>query len=136
MPGEAEREKEIMALLIKADSSQTRVFPLKTVFEYQELEDLIWGLPEEVILADGRVMIVDEQGKIKGLPVNFVASKLNGYVNVGEDIANRRADVSRLIVGDVLVADRSELDLPEEKEEARFRVIHLDPPYRRRGGIK
>ena len=62
-------------------------------FSLDELQGIVGGFIEIVHLADGRVMVVNEEGKLDGLPVNQKASDL--YPD--------------LIVGDVLVCSLKQI---------------------------
>ena len=53
---------------------------------YIEVVDVLTGAPK------GSIMIVNEEGKLKGLPYNGIASAMVGFLDA--------------IVGDVLVCDR------------------------------
>lgn len=62
---------------------------------YKIIRDAIGGYMENVYpkgLPEGYVMIVDEEGKLKGKPVNFIGSHLYGSQTHGD-----------YIVGDVII---------------------------------
>jgi hypothetical protein len=85
-----------MALLIKADGTFEEVAPVSTAkrpkFKLEELQGHIGGYVEIIYLRDGRMMLVDEDGRIKKLALNRRATLL----------------ASMEIVGDVLVCFRRE----------------------------
>ena len=65
----------------------------------EELQKAIGGGYIEIVhTRDGRLMVIDEEGKLKGFPVNRVAAAL--YVYGDRDP----------IVGDVLVCDDGAID--------------------------
>ena len=79
------------AILIKPDGSQTSVAPangknfqLEELYKLLECQwvEVVWSLREK-----GKIMIVDEEGKLKSSPVfNQVASSLSGHEIVGNAI--------------------------------------------------
>lgn len=64
-------------------------------FSLKELKAVVEGYIEIVHLKDGRLMVVNEEGKLLGLPVNHNASNLVDWRDV--------------IVGNVLVCDSKEI---------------------------
>lgn len=64
-------------------------------FQLDELQAVVSGYIEVVYLQDGRLMVVNEEGKLNGLAINWNATLLVG----GRDI----------IVGDVLVCNRNQI---------------------------
>lgn len=64
-------------------------------FSLKELKEIVEGYIEIVYLKDGRLMVVNEEGKLLGLPVNHNASNLVDWRDV--------------IVGNVLVCDSKEI---------------------------
>ena len=85
-----------MAQIIKANGTEIDVEPKNgRDFQLSELQKIVCGYIEIVNLTDGRLMVVNEEGKLKGLPVNDEATKLVGYNDV--------------IVGDVLVCSRKQI---------------------------
>ena len=84
-----------MAQIIKADGTKIDVEPKNgRDFQLSELQKVVGGYIETVNTIDGRLMIVNDEGKLKGLPFNQEATKLIRY------------DV---IVGDVLVCSRKQI---------------------------
>lgn len=67
-----------------------------TDFQLEELQAIVGGWIEIVYLLDGRIIVVNEDGKCNGLPINENATKLL-LEQGGWDC----------IVGDVLVCDAS-----------------------------
>ena len=86
------------AELIKATGSVQEIEPKNgTDFSLEELKTIVDGYIQVVWLKDGRIMVVNEEGKIHRLPLNVRATCI---VN-GEGIADT-------IVGNVLIC-RSEM---------------------------
>lgn len=67
-----------MAQYIKADGTTSEIAPKNAYrgFTLEELQPLIGGYIEIVYLADGRRMVVNEEGLIHKLPFNKTASRL------------------------------------------------------------
>ena len=66
-------------------------------FDLWELQEIVGGYVEFIHLTNQRIMVVDEDGKAKGKPINEKATKL-----LQETFVNRH----QVIVGDVLVCGR------------------------------
>lgn len=73
------------AYLIGVDGNVTPVLPdnTKRGFTLHEAQELIGGYVQVVYLDDGRLLIVDEEGLLKRLPVNHMAQQKVGYPIVG-----------------------------------------------------
>jgi hypothetical protein len=85
-----------MARFIKSDGIDMELVPEKgTQFTLVELQTLVGGLIEKAPTKDGRIIIMNEEGRLHKLPLNNKASSLCNHVD--------------FIVGDVLVCDKSEL---------------------------
>ena len=85
-----------MAVLIKANGEESVV----TDLSLENLQKLVDGYIEIVPTIDGRLLVLNEEGKIIGLPKNPKATKLtNGIINQGD-----------YIVGDVVVGTKKEID--------------------------
>jgi hypothetical protein len=86
-----------VAELIKASGEVTDTQPTKggkrPKFTLEELQGFVGGYIELVDLGSRDVMVVNEEGRIHGLPINMKAS----------------ARANRLIVGDVVVCKRGEV---------------------------
>ena len=66
-----------MALLIKADGSRRIVFAEGNFFSLQEMYSVLdCSIVQPVFLQDGRVMWIDEEGKLKPHSVNLPATVL------------------------------------------------------------
>lgn len=89
---------ETQAYLIKTDGEVIPVSPKNQVdFSLEELQSFVGGLIELIYLGDGRIMVVNEEGKINDLDLNKNASIL--YLQTTNQI--------EIIVGDVLVTPRN-----------------------------
>lgn len=83
------------AKLYKADGTILEVVPANgTDFQLDELQKMVGGYIEIVSAGKGKIMVLDDEGKLKGKPVNDVATMMfmqAGYYDT--------------IVGDALVCD-------------------------------
>ena len=70
-------------------------------FSLKELQTFVGGYIEMLELADGRLMFLNEEGKLKRLPVNPIACELA----LGSGIA-----LNDYIVGNVLVTPREYIE--------------------------
>jgi hypothetical protein len=68
--------------------------PKRPKFNLEELQKYVGGYIERVQIAPNTDMICNEEGKLKGLPVNHAATLL--------------VHMTQIIVGDVLVVERGE----------------------------
>ena len=81
------KEGENMAFIINASGNETEVIPKNgTNFELDELQEAIGGYIELVSLTGGKLLIVDEEGLLKSLPINTKASMLARKPIVGTAI--------------------------------------------------
>jgi len=85
-----------MAKIIRTDGTE-EALPIVTL---ESLQQAVGGFIEMVGLADGRQLVVNEEGKLKGLPINEKACALTPA----------HAAVGDLIVGDVVLAEAGEID--------------------------
>lgn len=84
------RPYETVALQIRAGKSDIWVKPKNGKrFSLEELQSFVGGNIEIIACPHGQIMIVNEEGRLKELPVNRVASKV----------------AQREVVGDVLLTD-------------------------------
>lgn len=81
-----------MAEIIKVNGKRETIQDLSL----ENCQKIVGGYIQHVYLKDGKVLIVNEEGKLDNLPVNQDASKL--YDNPLD-----------IIVGDVILADISEV---------------------------
>lgn len=85
------------AEIIKTSGERISVKPENgTDFELHEMQEIVGGWIEIVYLRDGRIMVVNEEGKVNRLEPNIVATNLL-LAQGGWD----------MVVGDVLVCDAS-----------------------------
>ena len=95
-----------MATLIKTDGSEQVVYPSSTLgFWLQELYDLIGNgcdVVKTIELADGRIMILDEESKLRDrvIAINEKATKL---------LAEAGSIPGDQVVGNVVIASPIEL---------------------------
>ncbi len=80
------------AKIIKANGLIRDITPAGDTFTLAELKEIVGGYIELVWLPHGMVLVVNEDGKMNGLPVNVVATELY------------KADV---LVGDVLLCNEN-----------------------------
>jgi hypothetical protein len=87
-----------MATLIKSSGEEINVTPKNNSdFQLEELQTFVCGFIEVVNTKDGRIMVINEEGKLNDLPVNFKASELYEYSKFD------------FIVGDVLLCKSNEI---------------------------
>ena len=86
--------------IIRVDGTREEFLPADgRHYTLEELQKAIGGGYIEVVhTKDGRLMVIDEEGKLKGFPVNHVATALYRYGSQDP------------IVGDVLVCDDESID--------------------------
>lgn len=95
-----------MAFLIKADGTITEVHPLPgRVFALQQLQEWVGGYIEVVVTHTGDLMVINEEGKLMGLPYNAIATERYQYGKHDP------------VVGDVLICKLDELNEPEDEED-------------------
>ena len=86
------------AQIIYADG---RVTPFKpkngTDFSLEELQNVVGGYIEILDLRNGQIIVVNEEGKLKGLPVNQIAT---------EAYCMRFQPYGDIIVGDVVLCNK------------------------------
>jgi len=86
-----------MAQFIKSNGTEVELLPESGKhFTLKEMQDCVGGFIEIVYTQDGRLIVLDEEGKLKGKEVNLKATKLYGNTN-------------DCIVGDVLVCTNKEV---------------------------
>ena len=80
-----------MATLLKSDGSKQEKVNVSTL---KSMQDMVGGYIEFIYLPKSKILIVDEEGRLMNYPLNQQASELCG----------------QLIVGDVILADNSEVN--------------------------
>ena len=68
-------------------------------FSLSELQDFVEGYIEIVNLRDGKIMVVNEEGKLKNLPFNHAATKIYAETHFDREV----------IVGNALVCKSTEI---------------------------
>ena len=78
-----------MARVLYVDGTQATVMPASPpAFSLEELQAMVGGWIEVVYLPDGRLMVIDEEGKLKSYPRNEQATRLAaGRLQLGDYIA-------------------------------------------------
>lgn len=95
-----------MARVIRVDGTQEEVEPGDGLrFSLEELQGFVGGLIEFIDLGEG-YMIVNEEGKLIGLPYNQVATRIARPVLFAFDPG---------VFGDVLVMSMKEADAGQEE---------------------
>lgn len=89
------------AILIKTTGDETEIEPeCGQYFGLRELQNYVGGYIEVVHLEDGRLMILNEEGNLLGLPQNKIATVM----------AHNAATQRNGIVGDVVVCDDNQME--------------------------
>ena len=91
-----------MAQIIKVNGNIVEIEPKNGKdFKLDELQKIVGGYIEIVYLLGGKIMVVDEEGKLKGYPMNPKATEVfqNSCKYFSLDV----------IVGDVLVCERRQV---------------------------
>lgn len=101
-----------MAVWIKTTTGSETVTPANgKAFKVAELQAMVGGYIEAVRLSDDLIMWVNEEGKLKGLPLNAEATRMAATFKMGA--ATLWNDH---IVGDVVVANMTESDEDDEED--------------------
>ena len=76
----------MVAKLLKVNGEIEYVKPKKETFTLKEMQKMVGGYVEVLPCPklEKSVVIGDEEGKLKGKPINIRASKTLGYVVVGD----------------------------------------------------
>jgi hypothetical protein len=89
-----------MATLIKASGAQEEIKPISgNSFTLAEIQEHVGGYFEMQRMANGKLMLMDEDGKMKQKPINREASIL---------LFGNRAGIVDFVVGNVLVGTKKE----------------------------
>lgn len=90
-----------MALILRTDGTQESKSPADgKTFTLKELQDVVGGYIERVVLPNKKEIYLNEEGKLKGLKENPRATTLAAFVLGPGDY----------IVGDVIVCDPGEVE--------------------------
>ncbi len=88
------------AIHIKTDGTETPVYPENgTDFNLKEMQGFVGGYVEVITLSNGKIMLLNEEGKVDGLPVNKVATQMTRDVLSAGD----------MVIGDVLICDDNQI---------------------------
>ena len=89
-----------MAQIIKTTGEVIETQPKNgTDFQFDELQAIVGGYIEVVNMRDGRLIVCDEEGKLKGKERNHKAT----------DIFHSVFNTNDFMVGDVLVCNENEI---------------------------
>jgi hypothetical protein len=119
--------KDAMALLIKAARVAVPVTPKNgRQFTVAELQGYVGAHLEALPLSSGQIMWLNEEDKLKHLAFNALV----------DEIAHEQSSIAplRKVVGDVLIATRTETDGRENQEESNGYREHRGAyraPFRR-----
>ena len=90
-----------MATLYKTDGTKRDVFPAAETFSLDELYALVGGHCVDIIgLGDGRMLVIDDNGKVDNRPLNRAATVLAAIAIAPDDV----------IVGDALLVGAGEIE--------------------------
>lgn len=93
-----------MATIYKTDDMVIATEPVNgNNFQLSELRNVVGGYIEVVTLRDGLMMIVNEEGKLQGLPVNNNATTVLHNMAVNDGYKND------YVCGDALVCERHQI---------------------------
>jgi hypothetical protein len=85
-----------MAQILRANGTRGTIEPHNgTDFTLDEVRAIVGGRVELISLYDGRIMLINEEGKLHDLPLNVEATRLFLVERGGDDV----------IVGDALVCE-------------------------------
>lgn len=81
-----------MATILYTDGTSKEISPANgTDFSLKELQAIVEGYIESIPLKDSKLMVINEEGKLEGLPRNEQATKLAELPTVEERIAQMQA---------------------------------------------
>ena len=89
-----------MDYIIKTDGTKIKVAPDAKTYTLEEMQEIVGGYIEFVWLSPFYLMVVNEEGKLNGLPMNETAT----------DLLRLYKDTTDFIVGDVLVCEKDHID--------------------------
>ena len=87
-----------MAQIIYPDGTRRDVLPKGKTYSLEELQHIVGGYIEIAPTTDGGLLVMDEEGRLKGKPFNGTATKLYLHNNNGRNF----------IVGTVLYVPSTE----------------------------
>lgn len=89
-----------MDYIIKTDGTKIKIAPDAKTYTLEEMQEIVGGYIEFVWLSPFYLMVVNEEGKLNGLPMNDSAT----------DLLRLYKDTTDFIVGDVLVCEKDHID--------------------------
>lgn len=95
-----------MKIVVKNVGEQAKVMEIKN--ELKPIQQIVEGYIEILPLSDGILMVCNEEGKLKDLPVNFELN-INGHTD--------------FIVGNVLFVGRNDMDFDSLSDE-QIKVLY------------
>lgn len=100
-----------MAILIPPDAEPREVLPAAggPAFALSELQGMVNGYLEALRLSDNQWLVINEEGKLRGLPFNSIAT--------GLAVAHRRIATDDYIVGPAIVCTTDEMGGTDAGEE-------------------
>ena len=99
--------KEVRNLVITADNRVLEAPEPERegkFYTLEQMQEIVGGYIEMIGLPDGRHMILNEEGKLKSLPVNMMATML------ADDVLRSPLGGADYICGDVLVCEKGRVD--------------------------
>jgi hypothetical protein len=87
--------KNFKSKILKSNGEQVEVAPKGKHFSLAEMQEIVGGNIEMVFLKNNMIMVVNEEGKLFNLPMNFMATLLM------KEFSND------FVVGDVLITSRT-----------------------------
>lgn len=100
-----------MALLLRADGTTTTLdipASMPNADRLKLFQDTVGGWIEVIPIGTNKMMVLDEEGKLKAKPHNGTATMIAARTIRGDDF----------IVGDVILVTHAEFERDEEGEEA------------------
>lgn len=88
--------------IIKTDGTTINYSPKAGAhYELEELQEIVGGFIEIISLHDGRMMVINEEGKLNGLPYNDLATDIAHDANAIYD--------DDFVVGDILICKEGDI---------------------------
>lgn len=84
-----------MAYILRVNGTKEQL--PKGILSLEVLQKAVGGYVETIPTKDGKVMVLNEEGKLHGLPVNTVACQMTRGIIAHDD----------LIVGDVVICEET-----------------------------
>ena len=103
--------EKVMATIFHTDGTREKVSPANgSDFRLEEMQRMVGGIIEIVYFEDNTVMVINEEGKLLGLPVNQTATDMAAIYN----------DV---IVGNAILMGTTEEDFIGLTKEAAEHIV-------------